>query len=75
MGHLEHAIGLALFHTSRSGLAMHMEEVVNRGGQAIILGCTELPMLVSACDVSVPLFDTTAILAKAALDVAVGDSK
>ncbi len=53
---------------SRAGLVRHMEEVVHRGAQAIILGCTELPLLVSNGDVSVPLFDTTAILAKAALD-------
>ena len=43
---------------------------VEEGAQAIILGCTELPMLVKAQDSAVPLFDTTQIHALAAVDLA-----
>ncbi|WP_161882133.1 aspartate/glutamate racemase family protein [Deinococcus alpinitundrae] len=38
-----------------------MAELVSRGAQAIILGCTEIGLLVGADDVAVPVFDTTAI--------------
>ena len=47
-----------------------MSRLVERGAQAIILGCTELMLLVSAEDSSVPLFDTTALHAHAAVDMA-----
>jgi aspartate racemase len=40
--------------------------LVSRGAEAIILGCTEISLLVSAADASVPLFDTTAIHARCA---------
>ncbi len=42
--------------------------VVAQGAQAIILGCTEITLLVSDEDSAVPLFDTTTIHAIAAVD-------
>jgi aspartate racemase len=42
--------------------------LVAAGAEAIILGCTEIMLLVSAEDSSVPLFDTTTIHAIAAVD-------
>ena len=42
--------------------------LVNEGAQAIILGCTEIMLLVDASDSAVPLFDTTALHASAAVD-------
>jgi aspartate racemase len=42
--------------------------LIARGAQAIILGCTEIMLLVSAEDSAVPLFDTTTIHAIAAVD-------
>ena len=41
-------------------------KLVSRGAQAIILGCTEISLLVTQEDSPVPLFDTTAIHAHAA---------
>ncbi len=41
--------------------------LIRRGAAAIVLGCTELPFLMSAQDVSVTLLDGTEILAAAAL--------
>ena len=41
--------------------------LVERGAQAIILGCTEIGLLVDAADSRVPLFDTTRIHALAAV--------
>ncbi|MBB3275712.1 MULTISPECIES: aspartate/glutamate racemase family protein [unclassified Pseudoxanthomonas] len=46
--------------------------LVARGAEAVILGCTEISLLVSAEDSSVPLFDTTALHARAAADHALG---
>lgn len=43
-----------------------MAALVAQGAQAIILGCTEISLLVGDQDSSVPLFDTTAIHARAA---------
>jgi aspartate racemase len=39
---------------------------VQRGADSIILGCTELPLLVKPEDSAVPLFDTTTLHALAA---------
>jgi len=43
-----------------------------RGAQGIILGCTEIPLLVSQDDYKIPLFDTTTLHARAAVDFALG---
>ncbi|CNL75693.1 putative aspartate/glutamate racemase [Yersinia intermedia] len=45
----------------------HLEE---QGAQGIIFGCTEITLLVNAQDATVPVFDTTAIHAKAAAQYA-----
>ena len=47
--------------------------LVDRGAEAVILGCTELMLLVTATDSPVPLFDTTALHAEAAVQFALGD--
>lgn len=49
-----------------------MAKLVERGAQGIILGCTEIPLLVSQADSTVPVFDTTALHATAAVDMALG---
>lgn len=45
-------------------------ELVNQGAEGIILGCTELPLLIESTDAGVPLFNTTRIHALAVLDYA-----
>lgn len=47
-----------------------MEEMVQRGAQGVVLGCTELPLLVKQEHTSIHLFPTTTILAQKALDYA-----
>jgi aspartate racemase len=47
-----------------------MARLAQRGAEAIILGCTEIMLLVGAADSPVPLFDTTEIHARAAVDYA-----
>lgn len=44
--------------------------LVERGADAMILGCTEVGMLLNEGNVSVPVFDTTLIHCEAALDFA-----
>ena len=44
--------------------------LVERGAEAIILGCTEIMLLVGPDDSTVPLFDTTTIHAEAAVELA-----
>ena len=46
---------------SRSYLLDIIEDLEKRGAQAVILGCTELSMIVSDEDAGVPLLDTTRI--------------
>jgi aspartate racemase len=41
--------------------------LVARGAEAIVLGCTEIALLVGAADATVPLFDTTQIHVRAAV--------
>jgi aspartate racemase len=53
---------------SRADARRIMRSLVAQGAQGIILGCTELAMLIGPADVSVPLFDTTAIHASHAVD-------
>ena len=52
---------------SRDVLLRSIRELVASGSEGIILGCTELGLLVGANDVAVPLFDTTELHARAAV--------
>ncbi|MEQ1506583.1 MAG: aspartate/glutamate racemase family protein [Myxococcota bacterium] len=53
---------------SRDALRRIAADLVAAGAQAVILGCTELGLALSAGDVDVPLFDTTALHADAAVE-------
>jgi len=53
---------------SRAAYRTIIARLVDEGVQAIILGCTEIMLLVDASDSAVPLFDTTALHAGAAVD-------
>ncbi len=55
---------------SRARYRAVMAKLVEQGAQAIILGCTEIPLLVSAKDASVPLYDTMQLHAAAIVDFA-----
>jgi len=50
-----------------------MDDLVARGAEAIILGCTEIGLLVGPQDARVPLFDTTALHAQAAVEAALAE--
>jgi aspartate racemase len=48
-----------------------IEGLVARGAQGVVLGCTEIPLLVKQEDAGLPLFDTTYLHAEAAVEMAV----
>jgi len=49
------------------------DELVARGAQGVIAGCTEIPMVMTADDVDVPYFDALALHADAAVRFALAD--
>jgi aspartate racemase len=55
---------------SRKACREIIARLAAKGAQGIILGCTELPMLIMPEDSAVPLFDTTELHALAAVDLA-----
>lgn len=55
---------------SRAHYVRIMEQLVQAGAEGIILGCTEIGLLVHAEDSAVPLFDTARIHAVAAVEYA-----
>lgn len=62
--------GIIKEQTKRAYLNI-IEKLIENGAEGIILGCTEIPLLISQEDVSVPVFDTTKIHSKAAVNFAV----
>lgn len=55
---------------SRTVYRQVISRLVAQGAEAVVLGCTEIMLLVSAEDSAVPLFDTTALHARAAVELA-----
>ena len=47
-----------------------IDKLISKGAQGIILGCTELPLIIKQRDCPVAIFDTTEIHAHAAVDFA-----
>ncbi|KFF06223.1 aspartate/glutamate racemase family protein [Flavobacterium reichenbachii] len=62
--------GIIKEQTKRAYLSI-IEKLIENGAEGIILGCTEIPLLISQDDVSVPVFDTTKIHSKEAVNFAV----
>ena len=61
-----HSARLILYSVDFHDIERLMQALVAQGAQAIILGCTEIALLVNSEDATVPLFDTTRIHARAA---------
>ena len=57
---------------SRAEYLRIIAELIARGAEGIVLGCTEIMLLVGSSQVGVPLFDTTTLHAIAAVDFALG---
>jgi aspartate racemase len=60
---------------SRAACQAVIGRLVDAGAEGIILGCTEIGLLISDQDSPVPLFDTTRLHAAAAVDIALAESE
>jgi len=49
-----------------------IEELRQRGAQGIVLGCTEFPLIISQSDTPSPVFDTTRLHSRMAVDYILG---
>ncbi|UUX93292.1 aspartate/glutamate racemase family protein [Methanoplanus endosymbiosus] len=56
---------------SRAGFVEIIGRLEEEGAEGVILGCTEIPLLVSQEDVDIAVFDTMTIHAQAAVDYAI----
>jgi aspartate racemase len=59
--------------SSREAYRAVIARMIDAGAEAIIFGCTEIMLLVGPEDSSVPVFDTTALHAAAAIELALAD--
>ena len=58
---------------ARNGLRLVGQALIDRGAQALILGCTEIPLALHDGDLPVPLVASSQCLAEAAVRAALGD--
>lgn len=61
--------------SSREEYLRIITQLAEQGAQAIILGCTEIAMLINQSHTKIPLYDTTAIHAQKAVTLALCDSQ
>jgi len=61
-------------HDSKTEYLRIIDSLAEQGAEAVILGCTEIGMLVTQADTRVKLFDTTVIHAEKAVEYAVQQS-
>lgn len=47
-----------------------INDSIKNGAEGVILGCTEIPLLIKSGDVNIPTFDTTRIHAESAVEIA-----
>lgn len=59
-----------IYETSRAVYIGIIDNLIARGAEGVILGCTEIPLLIKQEHVKCPVFDTTALHAEAAVTLA-----
>jgi aspartate racemase len=59
--------------SSRRVCADIISRLMNKGAEGIVLGCTELPLLIRSGDTHAPIFDTTRLHAEGAVDLALAE--
>jgi aspartate racemase len=59
--------------SSRRVCANIVSKLVNNGAEGIVLGCTELPLLIQSGDIDAPIFDTTQLHAEAGANLALAE--
>ena len=68
----ELALGIITPQNKKAYLKI-MNRLKEDGAEGIILGCTEIPMLIKQTDIDLPLFDTTFIHAQAAVNFSLAE--
>jgi aspartate racemase len=56
---------------SRQKYIKIIDKLVDKGAEGVVLGCTEIPLLIKQKDVSISIFNTTEIHSKAAVRYAI----
>lgn len=64
-----------LLDSSRRYYQQVIKDLAAQGAEGVILGCTEIGLLISQDDSPIPVFDTTAIHAAAAVDFLLGSTR
>ena len=59
-----------IVESSKNKLKIIINDLISKGAEGIILGCTELPMIIKQKDAGIPVFDTLKIHAEAAVEEA-----
>ena len=66
---LKEELGKGIFEESTKLFYLNViKELAARGAEAIVMGCTEIPLMISHNDTDIPLFDTTKIHAEAVVE-------
>ncbi|MBA4028496.1 MAG: aspartate racemase [Planctomyces sp.] len=69
----ELVLGQAI-ESSRARVIESIAQMARRGAEAVILGCTEAPLLVSTDNCPLPMYDSTQLLADGAVRRSLGDA-
>src|SRR5665213_2670728 len=69
----EELVNGVISDASRNDYVRVIERLAERGCDAVVLACTEIPLLITPDVSPVPTLDSTRLLARAAYDVAVGE--
>ena len=65
---------LGIFNAGTTDLFVGaIEDLKSRGAECVILGCTEIPLIVTEANSPLPVFDSTRLLAKYAVQEAVSE--
>ncbi|WP_054942148.1 aspartate/glutamate racemase family protein [Paenibacillus ihuae] len=70
----ELCLGIINEHSKKKYLDI-IDRLIRQGAEAVILGCTEITMLISQEDCTIPVYDTTRLHAEAAVDFCIGDGE
>ncbi len=70
----ELCLGIINEHSKKKYLDI-IDSLIRKGAEAVILGCTEITMLISQEDSTIPVYDTTRLHAEAAVDFCMGDGE
>jgi aspartate racemase len=70
-GSLRYELGKGIINPdTKKNYLKFIDALIEEGAEGIILGCTEIPLLIQQQDTTVPVFDTTKIHAQAIVDFA-----